>query len=110
MATTPFQVCISAEKLQQLKTKLELATFPDELDNAGWSYGSPLSDVKRLVAHWRDNFDWRRAEAKLNELPQFRTNVPVGGFGELDIHFVHQRSDVDGAIPLLFCHGWVRSP
>ncbi|KAF2238210.1 alpha/beta-hydrolase [Viridothelium virens] len=106
MAPTPFQISVPDEKLQQLKAKLELATFPDELDDAGWSYGSPLSDVKRLVAHWRDNFDWRKAEARLNQLPQFKTKVSVDGFGELDIHFVHQRSDVDGAVPLLFCHGW----
>ena len=110
MTATHFQISIPDEELHQLKAKLELATFPDELDHAGWTHGSPLSDVKRLVTHWRDNFDWRMAEAKLNELPQFRTRVPVEGFGELDIHFVHQRNDIDGAIPLLFCHGWVIHP
>ena len=107
MTPTPYRIAIPEEKVELLKAKLESATFPDELDDAGWSYGAPLSDVKRIVAHWKDNFDWRKAEAKLNELPQFTQEVPVEGFGQLKIHFVHQRSEVDGAIPLLFCHGWV---
>jgi pimeloyl-ACP methyl ester carboxylesterase len=83
-----------------------LTRFPDELEKAEWNYGSPLNDIKRLVARWQDGFDWRAAETEINELPMFTTPVAVGGFGELDIHFVHKRSPVDGAIPLLFVHGW----
>jgi hypothetical protein len=49
----------------------------------------------------------RKAEAKLNELPNFKTNVTVDGFGDIDLHFLHQPSSTPDAVPLLFVHGWV---
>ena len=101
----PYTISVSDGKLQNLVRKLETTTLPDELDEAGWDYGAPLADVKRLTAYWKDGYDWRRQEAKINELPNFKTDIQVDGFESLDIHFIHKRSDVDGAIPLLFCHG-----
>ena len=101
----PFTISIADSEISKLKQRLELATFPDELDDAGWDYGVPLADVKRLTAYWKDQFDWRKAEAKLNKLPQFKTTILVEDFDPIGIHFVHQKSDVKGAIPLLFCHG-----
>lgn len=98
-------ISVPEEQRQRLTQKLEATTFPDELDQAGWDYGAPLADVKRLATYWRESFDWRKQEAKLNELPNFKTAIQVDGFESLDIHFVHQKSDVDGAIPLLFSHG-----
>ncbi|KAF9073128.1 Alpha/Beta hydrolase protein [Rhodocollybia butyracea] len=75
-----FQISVSASALSALKSRLELTAFPDELDGTGWAYGSPLADIKRLVARWRDGFDWRKAEQQLNEaLPQF---TRPGGFFE----------------------------
>ena len=91
-------------KLQNLARKLESTTFPDELDQAGWDYGAPLADIKRLTAYWKDKYAWRTHEAKINELPNYTTAVQVDGFESLNIHFIHQR-DIDGAIPVLFCHG-----
>ncbi|KAI0325055.1 alpha/beta-hydrolase [Cubamyces sp. BRFM 1775] len=102
----PFTVDVPDADLELLRKKLELATFPDELENAGWEYGTPLEDVKRLTAHWKDAFDWRKAEKAINEIPQFTTDIEVDGFGSLNIHFVHQKSKVENAIPLLFVHGW----
>ena len=101
----PYTISVPEEQRQRLTTKLEAATFPDELDHAGWDHGAPLADVKRLATYWKENFDWRKQEAKLNALPNFKTAVQVDGFESLDIHFVHQRSNVEGAIPLLFSHG-----
>ena len=101
----PFQLAVAEVKLEQLQRKLSAASFPDELDSAAWDYGTPLADVKRLTAYWKDQFDWRKAEARINELPQFHTSIEVDGFENLNIHFVHQRSKVPQAIPLLFCHG-----
>lgn len=65
-----------------------------------------LSDVKRLTEFWKDGFDWRAYEAKLNQFPQFTTNISVDGYEELNIHFIHQKSSRPNSIPLLFVHGW----
>ena len=103
---TPFKISISPEKIALLKAKLSLAVFPDELDEAGWDYGVPLGNIKRLVAYWADGFDWKAQEEKINsDMPQFTRDVEVGGFGKLNIHYVHQKSTVVDAIPLLFVHG-----
>ena len=101
----PYTISVSEEKRQRLIKKLEATTFPDELDQAGWDYGAPLADVKRLGTYWKEEFDWGKQEAKLNELPNFKTAIQVDGFESLDIHFVYQKSKVEGAIPLLFSHG-----
>ncbi len=63
------------------------------------------ADVKRLTGYWRHGYDWRKHEATLNELSHFKTKVEIDGFQEVDMHFVHQKSNVKGAIPLLFVHG-----
>lgn len=106
MSVLHYQIDVSDARIERLKQKLEHASFPDELDGAGWDYGAPLNDVKRLAEYWRNGFNWKEQEAKLNRMPQFTTKIQVENFNELDIHFVHQRSPVPGAIPLLFCHGW----
>ncbi|KAL4262636.1 peptidase S33 family protein [Pleurotus pulmonarius] len=106
-SATPFKIAVSDDVLNQLKAKLDLATFPDELDDADWDYGTPLKDVKRLVDRWRNGYDWREHEAKLNaELPQFTRDIEVDGHGTLNVHYVHQKSSNEKAIPLLFVHGW----
>lgn len=104
----PFKIAVPDSDIERLKTKLSLTTFPQVVEMSdSWSYGAPLQDIKRLAARWQDGFDWRAAESRINaQLPQFTTTVPVAGFGDVELHFVHQRSPRDGSIPLLFCHGW----
>jgi hypothetical protein len=102
----PYSIAVPASAIDDLKQRLSLARFPDELDDAGWDMGSPLSDVKRLTQYWKDNYDWRATEKELNKLPQFITPIQCDGFEPLAIHFVHQPSQVKNAIPLLFIHGW----
>ncbi|KAI7335152.1 alpha/beta-hydrolase [Hortaea werneckii] len=101
-----YQVAVAEEKIDLLKKKLSLATFPDELEDAAWDYGAPLQDVKRLAKYWEQGFDWRAQEAKLNDLPNHHTGIRVDGFPELDIHYLHQPSESPDAIPLIFVHGW----
>lgn len=101
----PYKISIPQSKLDILHTKLANATFPDEVQNAGWDMGSPLADVKRLARKW-ETWDWRAAEAKLNEVPMFEVDIEVEGFGAVGVHFVEVMSGVEGAaIPLLFVHG-----
>jgi pimeloyl-ACP methyl ester carboxylesterase len=68
--------------------------------------GTPVSEIERLRNHWLYHYDWRIHEAKINELPQFTIPVDVDEFGEMTIHFVHKKSVVKDAIPLIFIHGW----
>ncbi|KAI9797676.1 MAG: hypothetical protein M1833_005337 [Piccolia ochrophora] len=105
-STRSYKIDVPEKQLDLLKRKLELASFPDEIDDAGWTYGSPLSDVKRLTEYWKNEFDWRKQEREINKMPQYMTSIKPDSFEPLDIHFVHQRSEVKGAIPLLFVHGW----
>ncbi|KAF9005505.1 Alpha/Beta hydrolase protein [Cyathus striatus] len=104
---SPYRIAVANEKIQQLKEKLALTVFPDELEDAGWNYGVPLTDLKRLITRWKDGYDWKKHEAELNEeLPQFTRDIEVDGHGALNIHYVHKKSEVVDAIPLLFVHGW----
>ena len=101
----PYTISVPEDRLASLAQKLSTATFPDELEDAGWDYGDPLADIKRLVKYWQESYDWRAQEAELNKLPNYHTDIHVDGFEKLDIHFVYQKSEVEGAIPLLFSHG-----
>lgn len=103
---TPFKINISDERIEHLHKKLALTTLPDELEDAGRDYGVPLADIQRLLARWKSGYDWRKHEKELNdELPQFQKNIDVERFGSFKIHFVHKKSEVENAIPLLFVHG-----
>lgn len=101
----PFTISVQQTAIDRLQQKLAVVDLPDELDDAGWDYGASLPEVKKLISYWRNDYDWRKHEAKLNELPNHVTGIEVDGFGELQIHFVHQKSSVKNAVPLLFCHG-----
>ncbi|KAJ7062249.1 Alpha/Beta hydrolase protein [Mycena amicta] len=104
---SPFKIAVPDAALHELRQKLALVRFPDELDDAGWDYGVPLADIQRLVARWQNGFDWRAQETKINEeLPQFTRDIDVVGHGTLNVHYVHKKSERVDAIPLLFVHGW----
>ncbi|KPI41967.1 putative epoxide hydrolase [Cyphellophora attinorum] len=103
----PFKIDVPEAKIKRLKQKLALTDYPSEADDAeSWHRGPPLKDVKRLAARWEDGYDWRKAEAQLNRLSQFTTNIDIDNFGAFSVHFIHQRSHVANAIPLCFVHGW----
>ena len=108
MAETPFKISVPDTELEFLRKKLQLTRFPDELEDANWNYGAPLADIKRLAARWENGFDWRKLEAEVNKIPQFTRDIDIKGHGPLNIHYVHQRSELNNAIPLLFVHGCKR--
>ncbi|KAL6719046.1 hypothetical protein ACLMJK_003281 [Lecanora helva] len=101
-----YTISVPDSKLQALRNKLELAVLPDELEAADWDYGTPLTDMERLTSYWKDGYDWRKHEQRINKLPNFQTKIHVDGFEPLNIHFIHQKSTNRNAIPLLFVHGW----
>ena len=102
----PYTISVSDLEIAALKQKLELTKFPDELSDAEWKCGVPLKDVQRLVAYWKNGYEWRQHERQLNdELPQFTVDVEVEGFDKINVHFVHKKSERENAIPLLFVHG-----
>ncbi|KAH9018204.1 Alpha/Beta hydrolase protein [Lactarius deliciosus] len=96
----PFKIAVSDDALALLKRKLDDTRLPDEVNAAEWAYGAPLADIRRLANRWKDGYDWRTHERKLNGLPMFTRTIAVEGFGELN------KSTAKGAIPLLFVHGW----
>jgi pimeloyl-ACP methyl ester carboxylesterase len=100
-AVTPFTLDVPQAELDDLKRRLAQTRWPDRETVEDWTQGSPLARVQALCAYWRDGYDWRRCEAQLNALGQFKTNIDG-----LDIHFLHVRSKHPGAMPLLMTHGW----
>ncbi|PHH60509.1 hypothetical protein CDD81_1599 [Ophiocordyceps australis] len=104
----PFKISVPEKALDALREKLAKASFPETVDfSDDWEYGAPQSHVQRLAKYWKDGFDWRAQEARLNAaLPQFTTEIDIDGFGPLRVHLVHKESSRPGSIPLLFCHGW----
>ena len=103
---SPYIIQVPDVEIDLLKKKLALVRFPDELDSAGWDYGAPIAHVSRLVDRWQNGFDWRKHEDAINKAnPQFTRDVLVEGFGSLNIHYIHQKSECENAVPLLFVHG-----
>ena len=101
MTPRPFTVRVPDEVLADLRTRLERVRWPDEIAGEGWRYGTSLAYMKELVAYWRDRYDWRAQEARLNALPQF--TLPMG---DLDLHFIHAKGVGPSPLPLLVSHGW----
>ncbi|KAJ5721846.1 uncharacterized protein N7483_009780 [Penicillium malachiteum] len=106
---TPYAISVSDTALQELNQRLSWAKFPTQFKSSeqnSWEFGVPAIELERLVTYWKNQFDWKKAEEELNELPHYRTEIEVDGFDILDIHFIHHVSPVKNAIPLLFSHGW----
>jgi len=100
-AVSPFEIRVDDAVLDDLRRRLAHTRFPDQIEGTGWEYGVSVASLRDLVAYWRDTYDWRAAEARLNRLAHFRTRID----GQ-SIHFVHARSPHADAMPLLLLHGW----
>jgi microsomal epoxide hydrolase len=100
-AVTPFRIDIPQADLDDLRDRLARTRWPDQLPGVGWDYGIPLDYVQELAGYWRTGYDWRVHEEKLNGFPQFTTVID----GQR-VHFLHVRSAVPDAMPLVITHGW----
>lgn len=98
---TPFRISFPQRDLDDLNARLDRTRWPDQLPGVGWSYGIPLDHLRDLAHYWRHEYDWRAAEAGLNQWPQFTTVIDGA-----TVHFAHIRSPEPGATPLLMVHGW----
>ena len=97
----PFRAEIPEEAIADLRRRIAATRWPDKETVADQSQGAQLDKLQALVRYWGTDYDWRRAEAKLNALPQFITQIDG-----LDIHFIHVRSRHKDALPLIVTHGW----
>jgi len=100
----PFRIDVAQadlDDLADLADRLARTRFPAPLPGDDWDTGVPVSYLRELATYWGEDYDWRAQEARLNELPQFTTEID----GQ-KIHFVHVRSNVPGALPLPLTHGW----
>jgi pimeloyl-ACP methyl ester carboxylesterase len=101
MATiSPFKIDVSAAQLQDLKDRLARTVMPSEVDGS-WAAGPTNAYVRGAVDRLLNGFDWRKAEAEINGLPQFTTEID----GQ-NVHFIHVKSAEKNATPLLLIHGW----
>ncbi len=100
-AIRPFHVSVPEEALVDLRHRLAATRWPDKEPVDDQSQGVQLETMKALVRYWQTEYDWRKAEAKLNALPQFITTIDG-----LDIHFIHVRSKHEHALPIIVTHGW----
>lgn len=97
----PFQIKVSETELTDLHQRILATRWPDKETVTDRTQGVQLAQIQELVGYWGTRYDWRKAEAKLNALPQFVTNIDG-----LDIQFVHVRSKNPNALPLIITHGW----
>jgi pimeloyl-ACP methyl ester carboxylesterase len=96
-----FQVDVPEDELAELRRRIAATRWPTKELVADRSQGVQLEPLQELARYWVSDYDWRRAEAKLNALPQFTTEIDG-----VDIHFIHVKSAHDGALPLIMTHGW----
>jgi len=96
-----FTVAVGESELLDLKERLAKTRWPESETCPGWDQGIPLEYSRELAEYWLNDYDWRRCEKKLNRWPQFKTEIEG-----IDIHFIHRRSPVEDALPLIITHGW----
>ena len=96
----PFRIDVPQADLDDLRDRLARTRWPDQLPGVGWDYGIPLEYVRELASYWRDDYDWRVHEARLNGFDQFVTTIDGAR-----VHFLHVRSASPDALPLNLCRG-----
>jgi pimeloyl-ACP methyl ester carboxylesterase len=97
----PFRVTIPEKEMVELRRRIAATRWPTKELVGDRSQGVQLATLKALARYWATDYDWRKAEAKLNALPQFVTKIDG-----VDIHFIHVRSRHENALPLIMTHGW----
>src|SRR5688572_20491836 len=97
----PFRLQVAAEAITDLRERLARTRLADEPPLEAWSTGTSLSYLTGLLDHWRNAFDWRAQEAKLNAFRQYTVRIR-----DIDLHFIHEPGRGTHPLPLLLLHGW----
>ena len=100
-AVRPFRIEVPQGEIDELRRRIDATRWPTRELVTDRSQGVQLAAVQNLARYWTTEYDWRRCEARLNALPQFKTEIDG-----LDIHFIHVRSPHADALPLIVTHGW----
>ncbi|MEE3171604.1 MAG: epoxide hydrolase [Pseudomonadota bacterium] len=98
---TPFEIVVPDAAISDLKTRLQNTRLPDQISETTWEYGTDKTYLTELIDYWENEFDWKEQERTLNEFDHFKTEID-----EIEMHFIHQRSEHPNAIPLMIVHGW----
>ncbi|CAN5132429.1 epoxide hydrolase [soil metagenome] len=101
MTNRPFELHVPDADIADLRERLARTRFPDQAPGAPWAYGTDLAYMRSLVAYWRESFDWRAQEARLNAFAQYK--VALAG---IDLHYLHVPGQGPAPMPLLLSHGW----
>jgi pimeloyl-ACP methyl ester carboxylesterase len=97
----PFTLRVPDQAIVDLRDRLARTRFPDQAPGDPWAHGTDIGYLRQLVEYWREAFDWRTEEARLNAFPQYK--VPLCG---IDLHYVHAPGKGPAPFPLLLLHGW----
>ena len=100
-AIRPFRVDVPEEALEDLRRRIAAVRWPSRELVDDRSQGVQLATIKALARYWLNEYDWRRCEARLNALPQFKTEIDG-----VDVHFIHVKSPHEDSLPLVMTHGW----
>ncbi|MBF6176414.1 epoxide hydrolase family protein [Nocardia blacklockiae] len=100
----PFRIEIPQPEIDDLRQRLARTRWAAQLPGSGRDRGVPVSEVRELARYWQSEYDWRAQERRLNEFPQFVTEIDGAS-----VHFLHVRSAEPGATPVLLNHGWPNS-
>lgn len=101
LSVKPFEIEISSQRIEQLRSRLMQTRWPEKECVDDWSQGVPLDTAKEFVRYWLEEYNWYECQDTLNRLPQFTTKI-----NGLEIHFIHVKSSHSDAQPLLLTHGW----
>jgi len=98
------EIQVGQSFLDDLKLKIKMTRWPDEIEYSGWTYGASLAYMKDLADYWANSFDWRKTESEINRYSNFIATID--GYR---IHFLHIKGKGEKSIPLIITHGWPSS-
>ena len=102
MSIREFKVSVDESKIDDLYKRIDLTRWPDEVNDEIWTLGTKKSFLKDAAQYWRNDFDWKIHEKEINDFGSYKFKTK----DDLEIHFIHSKSDSENSIPILITHGW----